>query len=93
VACTHRSYKVGATSFPILHSPASRPGISAHLTCSFLTVGHVIATFTKDRRIDLEKLFRLRLYNCGIVSGVEALDMVCKGRCDLGQKRGGVGLW
>lgn len=48
----------------------------------------MIATFTKDRRIDLEKLFRLRLYNCGIVSGVEALDMVCKGRCDLGQKKG-----
>lgn len=33
---------------------------SDSLTSSFLTVGHVMATFTKDRRIDMEKLFRLR---------------------------------
>lgn len=51
-----------------------------------------MATFTKDRRIDMEKLLRLRLHNCGIVSGVVALDTVCKGRCDLGQKWGGLGL-
>lgn len=50
-----------------------------------------MATFTKGRRIDMEKLFRLRLHNGGIVLGVDALDMVCKGRCDLGQQR--VGAW
>lgn len=51
-----------------------------------------MATFTKDRRVDLQKLFRLRLHNCGKVSGVDALDMVSKGRCDLGQKEGRLGL-
>lgn len=36
----------------------------------------------------MQKLFRLRLHNCGKVSGVGVLDMVSKGRCDLGQKMG-----
>lgn len=39
--------------------------LSAHLTCSFLMVGYVTATFVKERRVDTETLLRLRLHDCG----------------------------
>lgn len=37
-----------------------------------------MATFTKDSRVDMEKLFLLRLHSGGKVSGVDALDPVGK---------------
>lgn len=39
------------------------------------------ATFTKDSRVDMEKLFLLRLHNGGKVSGVDALDPVGREKC------------
>lgn len=48
-----------------------------------------MAAFTEDRRVDMQKLFWLRLHNCGRVSRVDALDVGYEGRCDLG---GGVGV-
>lgn len=51
-----------------------------------------MATFTEDSRVDTEKLFLLKLHDCGKVSGVDTLDMVGKGRWNLGQERGLAGV-
>lgn len=45
-----------------------------------------MATFTEDSRVDTEKLFLLKLHDCGIVSGVDALDMVSQERGLAGGK-------
>lgn len=68
-----RDFLLTPCPFPF---PQDLEELAAHLTCSFLTVGHVNATFTKDSRVDMEKLFLLRLHNGGKVSGVDALDPV-----------------
>lgn len=47
-----------------------------------------MATFTADSSADTETLFLLRLHNCGKVSGLDALDMVDKGKSDLAQEKG-----